>query len=64
MSSEEKFAKLLALSILYQKNEIGWTEQVQRITCSRKDVDEILEFINDDEFKGWVRSVSHLFKSS
>ena len=66
MNAEQKYAKLLALSVLYEKNESTRTEQVKRITCCSKDVDILLtemgEILNKD-FKDWIRSVAHLFKT-
>ncbi len=64
MSSDEKYAKLLALAILYEKNEPERMMQVQRITCYPKDIGILLDNIIDDGFKNWVRSVAHLFKPS
>ncbi|MDR2036446.1 MAG: hypothetical protein LBQ60_00835 [Bacteroidales bacterium] len=63
MSTDEKYAKLLALSVLYEKKEPLRSAQVQRITCSPGDVGAILKEIEDNHFREWVKSVSHLFKS-
>ncbi len=62
MSSDEKYAKLLALSVLYEKNETERMTQVQRITCCPEDVSMLLKHIRDEGFKNWVESVAHLFK--
>lgn len=56
------FAKLLALSVLYEKDEKTRMMQVQNITCQPQDLQQILNEISDEEFKEWVQSVSHLFK--
>lgn len=62
MKSDEKYAKLLALSVLYEKQEPERTERVKRITCCPKDVNVLLGHINDVDFKNWVRSVAHILK--
>jgi spore coat protein CotH len=63
MCPDEKYAKLLALSVLYEKTEPERMIQVQRITCHPEDFDLLLDDVRDEGFKDWVRSVAHLFKS-
>ncbi len=63
MNANEKYAKLLALSVLYEKEEQARMTQVQNITCRPTDVQEILNDIIDTGFRDWVVSVSHLFKT-
>ncbi|MDR1154469.1 MAG: hypothetical protein LBL04_07140 [Bacteroidales bacterium] len=63
MSPDEKYAKLLALSVLYEKTEPERMTQVQKITCHPEELDILLDDISDEGFKDWVRSVAHLFKS-
>jgi hypothetical protein len=63
MKTDEKYAKLLALLVLYEKNEPERMEQVQRITCHPQDVSTLLDVIGDEDFRNWVKSVAHLFKS-
>ncbi len=63
MNSDEKYAKLLALTVLYEKGEPDRTMQAQRITCRPGDVDVLLREITDKGFKDWVSSVARLFKT-
>ena len=63
MNTDEKCAKLLALSVLYENKETERVQQVQKITCSPKDFETLLNNIVDEDFKRWVKSVAHLFKS-
>jgi len=63
MKADEKYAKLLALSVLYEKKEPERTERVKRITCCPKDVNVLLNYINDNDFKNWVKSVAHMLKT-
>ncbi len=64
MKSNEKYAKLLALSVLYGKDEQTRNDQLRRIYCHPTDIPELLKAITNDEFKQWVASVSHLFRST
>ncbi len=64
MNPDEKHAKLLALSVLYEKDEQVRNSLVQRIYCNPTDVPDLLDAIRNDEFKQWVTSVTHLFRSS
>lgn len=63
MNSNEKQAKLIALAVLYSKDEESRNEQVQRISCRPREVKQLLSEISDEEFRQWVQSVAHLFKS-
>ena len=62
MNVEKKYAKLLALSVLYEKDEPIRMEQVKKITCCPKDVDALLHEILNTDFKNWIKSVAPLFK--
>ncbi len=64
MKTDEKYAKLLALSVLYEKDEQTRDEQVRRIYCRPADIPELLKAITNDEFRQWVASVTHLFRST
>ncbi len=64
MSSFEKYAKLLALAVLYEKEEQSRLLQVQNIVCRPEDVSAIVGEISDSGFRDWVLSVSHLFRSA
>ncbi len=64
MTSDEKYAKLLALSIIYNnKTEQDRISQVQRVSCRPEEIPVILNEVYDENFKQWVCSVSHLFKN-
>ena len=58
MNANEKYSKLLALSVLYEKGEPYRTQQVQNVTCCSKDLDVLLRYIEDDNLKSWVMSIS------
>ena len=63
MKLEDKHAKLLALSVLYEnKDRRNNLSQIQRIACRPDDVAILLSEICDNNFKEWVQSVSHLFR--
>lgn len=64
MNTDEKYAKLLALSVLYEKDEQTRNDQVRRIYCRPADIPELLNAITNDEFRQWVTSVTHLFRST
>lgn len=63
MTPDEKYAKLLALSVLYEKGEQNRDDQIRRIYCRPADLTELLEAINHEDFKQWVISVAHLFQT-
>ncbi len=62
MKTDEKYAKLLALSVLYGKDNQIRNEQVKLIYCQPEDIPNLLKAIKDNGFKQWVASVSHLFR--
>ncbi len=64
MNADEKYAKLLALSVLYEKDEQSRDNQVRRIYCNPTDVPELLDAICHNDFREWVASVTHLFRST
>ena len=62
MTQDEKYAKLLALSIIYEKEEEYRIPYIENISCNPEDSIELLKEIHDPEFKSWVKSIMHLFK--
>jgi hypothetical protein len=64
MTKEEKYAKILALSIIYEKDEGCRLPFVERISCRRNEVDEIVSDIYDEDFRNWVISIAHLFRQN
>ena len=63
MKTDEKYAKLLALLILFEKDEQSRNEKVRDIYCHPTDIPKLLKDITNEEFRQWVASVSHLFRS-
>jgi hypothetical protein len=62
MNTNEMYAKLIALSVLYEKDEQTRQMQVQNIMCDPNEIKILLNEISDEGFRNWVQSVSHLFK--
>ncbi|MDR2040179.1 MAG: hypothetical protein LBQ60_19835 [Bacteroidales bacterium] len=62
MTKEEKYAKVLALSIIYEKEEGCRMPFVERIACHENEVEEILNAVHDKDFKNWIKSVAPYFK--
>ncbi len=62
MKTDEKYAKLLALSVIYEKEEPIRNEQVRHVYCRPEDIPELLKSITDADFRQWVASVSRLFR--
>ncbi|MDR1172486.1 MAG: hypothetical protein LBL24_08545 [Bacteroidales bacterium] len=57
MNKEEKYAKLLALSVIYEKDERSRQPFLERIACRSEDFPELLRGIHHDGFREWVKSV-------
>lgn len=62
MTKDEKYAKIIALSIIYEKDEGCRIPFIERVSCRHGEVDEILGDIHDEDFKNWVISIAHLFR--
>lgn len=57
MSEDEKYAKLLALSIIYEKDEGCRMPFVERLSCRPKDIGIIMQDVIDPEFREWIISI-------
>ncbi len=60
MSEDEKYAKLLALSIIYEKDEHVRKPFLERIVCQPKDFSKLLYEINHEEFREWMVSIKDI----
>ncbi len=60
MSEDEKYAKLLALSVIYEKDEQVRQSFLERVICRPEDFPELLYEIHHEEFREWVKSVKDI----
>ncbi len=60
MSKDAKYAKLLALSVIYEKDKCTRQPFLERIVCTPKDFGGLLCEIHEQEFREWVESIKDI----
>ncbi len=60
MSEDEKYAKLLALSIIYEKDASVRQPFLERVVCRPEDFPELLYEIQHQEFREWMESIKSI----
>ena len=57
VNKERLYAKLLALSIIYEKGESCRKEFLEKITYTRVEINAVLDEVSDFEFRSWIETV-------
>ena len=62
MEKDRLYAKLIALSIIYEKSEESRKAFVEKLKFREGEYQEILNEIDDLQFKQWVESIKSQLK--
>lgn len=62
MKRDEIYAKLIALSIIYEKDESLRLPYLERITCRSGELEAVLNEVTDIHFRDWIVSVSPIIR--
>ena len=62
MEKDRLYAKLIALSIIYEKNEDCRKTFVEKLTFRKGEHQEVLNEIIDPQFRQWVESIKTVIK--
>jgi len=64
MEKDRLYAKLIALSIIYEKSESCRQPYVERLKFRKGEHQEILNEIADPQFRKWVESIKPLLNAN